>query len=515
MKTPLTLSLAALACCSVGSLRAGEVSLQAAPPVVVRTVPVAGATDVDPGLAEIKATFSKPMQDGSWSWSTWGEETYPKTTGQPRYLPDRRTCLLPVRLEPNRFYALWLNSDQFKNFTDAEGRPAVPYLLTFTTAGAGGASSQPPSEVVAQALGTISQCAEGDPRVPEAMTKLSAVPERQLISALASYLDCSTNTIRRSAVYALWKGGFTDIAAAVAPLEKLLAHEEDLTRGMAALALGQNHASQSFEALTTMTREDRSGYARRCAAYALGLLGDPRAQPVLEAALKDPEAMVGHNAKAALQLLKAANRSQPGPAAAAAPAKPVVFDTALLNDDQRAVLAWTDRQFRSFFDARTFEGWSEKERADQEARLIDTLNGPQTREYYQAINTLGAMRSSNALARLREIAFDRADKNNRDRWMAIRALGLIGDRPAVPDLIHLVYHGNPNTRWWAQISLVRLTNRNFGTDWPAWAKWWTESGGQPPCKAEIIRWWNGQAEPDKLAESLAENDRKFLGDLRR
>jgi hypothetical protein len=39
-----------------------------------------------------------------------------------------------VRLQPGRCYAIWLNSDRFKNFKDAGGIPAVPYLLTFTTA---------------------------------------------------------------------------------------------------------------------------------------------------------------------------------------------------------------------------------------------------------------------------------------------------------------------------------------------------------------------------------------------
>jgi len=36
-------------------------------------------------------------------------------------------------LEPGRTYAFWLNSENFKNFKDAEGRPSVPYLLIFET----------------------------------------------------------------------------------------------------------------------------------------------------------------------------------------------------------------------------------------------------------------------------------------------------------------------------------------------------------------------------------------------
>ena len=79
------------------------------------------------------APDSKAMQDGSWSWSTWGEENFPKTTGKPRYLTDKRTCVLPVELQPGRTYAIWLNSNNFGNFKDAEGRQAVPYLLIFET----------------------------------------------------------------------------------------------------------------------------------------------------------------------------------------------------------------------------------------------------------------------------------------------------------------------------------------------------------------------------------------------
>ena len=319
--------------------QAEEVSLESAPPVVVKTIPVAGATDVDPSLSEVRVTFSKPMEDGNWSWSTWGEESVLEATGEPHYLADGRTCVLPVKLQPGKFYATWLNSAEFQNFKDRTGRPAVPYLLTFVTAKAGG------------------------------------------------------------------EGG---------------------------------------------------------AGAGAGGGGGP---------------------------------------------------DALLNDRQRLVLAWTDREFASFFDARKFNGWSAQERADLETKSLDALQGPRNREYYQAIGTLGALRSPKAVQPLLAIAADRAEKDCRDRWMAIRALGMIGDKQPIPELIPLVYHGNMNTHWWAQISLVRLTGQNFGSDWEAWGKWWNGQNGQPPFKSEIIRWWSGQPEPEKLAEILATNDRKFLQDI--
>ena len=110
-----------------------KASLQTAPPVVIRTVPQSGAAGIDPSLKEIRVTYSKGMKNGSWSWSTWGEENFPKIDGKPRYEADKRTCVLPVKLEPNKFYAIWLNSQNFGNFQDASGRPAVPYLLVFKT----------------------------------------------------------------------------------------------------------------------------------------------------------------------------------------------------------------------------------------------------------------------------------------------------------------------------------------------------------------------------------------------
>jgi hypothetical protein len=183
-----------------------------------------------------------------------------------------------------------------------------------------------------------------------------------------------------------------------------------------------------------------------------------------------------------------------------------------LNEDQRAVAEWTGRQFRSFLDHRTYAGLSAPERADLETRLVDSLEGPKNRAYYEAINSLGALRSRKAVAPLLKIAAERIEKDNRDRWMAIRALGLIGDPSVVPEMVHLAYHPNVNTRWWAQLTLVRLTGQNFGKDWEAWGRWWNAQGGQPPFQPEKVTW---TANPDwGSPEALEAGDRKFLDDLK-
>lgn len=502
MKTRIVICVVAALAGLIQIGSAAEVSLETAPPVVVKTVPTAGATDVDPALAEIRVTYSKAMQDGSWSWSTWGEENYPETTAAPKYLADGRTCILPVKLQPDRFYAIWLNSEKFKNFRDANGRAAVPYLLSFHTAGAAGG-------------GGLGGPAEFGP-VAEAMLK---APEGRV----AELLDLDTGQRTTSVTFGendrethAWvrehkldllgvvekgqfgvlcmdmlvppaeNGAFDRVTAEAVRTNWHLAQGEP--NKITAISPGQDKTDTFY----IKTREG-----------ALGLLQ----------ILGQSDAPAG--VKVRYKLLQSSARSGGDRRGGELkPTAPAHQNDARLNTDQRAVLAWTDRQFKSFFDRRTFDGWSAEERATLEKKLIDALGGPRSTEYYQAINSLAALRSTNALPRLRGIAYERVDRNNRDRWMAIRALGLIGDKADVPELIHLVYHGNQNTHWWAQISLVRITGQNLGKDWNAWGKWWNDQNGQPPYKPEIIRWWNGQAEPDKLAASLEEGDQKFLASIK-
>ncbi len=111
-----------------------DVSVQSMPPVVVKTVPQSGDTAVDATqVKEIRVTFSKNMTDGSWSWTTASKDTVLPSEGNPRYEADKRTCVVKVKLEPGKTYATWLNTERFHGFADADGHPAVPYLLIFQT----------------------------------------------------------------------------------------------------------------------------------------------------------------------------------------------------------------------------------------------------------------------------------------------------------------------------------------------------------------------------------------------
>jgi len=73
------------------------------------------------------------MLDGGWSCVNLSKDTFPEPAGGPKYDRDKRTFILSVKLEPGKTYAVLLNSEKFKNFKDASGNPAMPYLLIFET----------------------------------------------------------------------------------------------------------------------------------------------------------------------------------------------------------------------------------------------------------------------------------------------------------------------------------------------------------------------------------------------
>lgn len=117
-----------------GAQDKADITVKTMSPSVVKTVPQAGDTEVDPSLKEITVTFSKDMlTDRMWAVCQISKETFPKTGNNIHYLQDKRTCVVPVELEPEKTYALWFNQGRFNSFRDTENNPAVPYLLVFRT----------------------------------------------------------------------------------------------------------------------------------------------------------------------------------------------------------------------------------------------------------------------------------------------------------------------------------------------------------------------------------------------
>ena len=113
---------------SVYSAEKGTIS-----PRVIDTNPKNGSRDVDPTLKEISVTFSEPMMDKSWSWSYEDKKQFPQMTGQPFYSENFTKCVLPVKLETNKEYVIWINTSKLQNFRNKTGVPSPPYKFTFTT----------------------------------------------------------------------------------------------------------------------------------------------------------------------------------------------------------------------------------------------------------------------------------------------------------------------------------------------------------------------------------------------
>ena len=152
--------------------------------------------------------------------------------------------------------------------------------------------------------------------------------------------------------------------------------------------------------------------------------------------------------------------------------------------------------------------------------------------YDEAMFGLATMKSDKALAPLVNIAAERVFKDNAHRHFATKALGMLGNPAAIPDLILLVYHFNMNTRWESQVSLVRLTGQNFGTDAKAWGEWYNanrenllagtsaQEGAGVPAKlrefdATPVDWTCGQDFPELRKWSdpkvQEESDRQQFG----
>ena len=118
---------------SVYALRSQRLTVETAPPVVVETVPRAGAEGVDPSIGEIRVIFSKDMMtEEMWSVVKVSDDTFPELAGDVRY-QDSRTFVIPVALEPGTNYAMWLNYKQNDAFRDTSGNRSIPYFLVFKT----------------------------------------------------------------------------------------------------------------------------------------------------------------------------------------------------------------------------------------------------------------------------------------------------------------------------------------------------------------------------------------------
>jgi bla regulator protein BlaR1 len=119
-------------------------------PRVVSTTPVVFDDAVSSELSKITVTFDQPMMDKSWSWVRW-DAPYPETVGSPYYDDEKKTCTLPVKLEPGKAYLVAFNLEPYTGFVNTTGEPAESYVLVFATKGKDGKPTPIPEELITKA----------------------------------------------------------------------------------------------------------------------------------------------------------------------------------------------------------------------------------------------------------------------------------------------------------------------------------------------------------------------------
>jgi len=129
-----------------------------------------------------------------------------------------------------------------------------------------------------------------------------------------------------------------------------------------------------------------------------------------------------------------------------------------------------------------FDALSEEECERRVVACGKALEGEYGAQMCEALAAAGVLKDKRLVPAVLKVAtYERGGgQDNRPKWMAVAALGRIGDERAVSELIPLVDHYNENTRMWARASLVRLTGQSFGADKQAWTNWWKTTGKNPP-----------------------------------
>ncbi len=102
-------------------------------PTIVKMIPENGeAFLIAAKIKQLSITFDQDMDTKSTGWGKGGEYA-PEIVGEAKWT-NKRTCLLPVKLEPGRTYLLEINSSEDSEFLSEEGLPLPPSDLIFETA---------------------------------------------------------------------------------------------------------------------------------------------------------------------------------------------------------------------------------------------------------------------------------------------------------------------------------------------------------------------------------------------
>jgi tetratricopeptide (TPR) repeat protein len=148
----------------------------------------------------------------------------------------------------------------------------------------------------------------------------------------------------------------------------------------------------------------------------------------------------------------------------------------LLDAETRSKIEDFEKSFASWFQVESrYEVASQGEKDAMVERWIADARGEDFTKRTRAIAALGNIRCTEAVDTLISIA-EEPMSNNRPKWMAVRGLGRIGDKAAVPTLIELIDHGNQNVRVYSRLALAQITGQYLGESKDKWLAWWKKEG---------------------------------------
>jgi hypothetical protein len=104
-------------------------------PRVVASNPSNGNTNANAFQTVITIDWDQPMDVATFFWPIPNSPDFPYVTGNPTWSNGNRRVSLPVKLVPNTTYRIPINTNNQLVFRSAQGVPANPGLISFTTGG--------------------------------------------------------------------------------------------------------------------------------------------------------------------------------------------------------------------------------------------------------------------------------------------------------------------------------------------------------------------------------------------
>lgn len=175
------------------------------------------------------------------------------------------------------------------------------------------------------------------------------------------------------------------------------------------------------------------------------------------------------------------------------------------SEEVKEYIRWTAKTFGKhdlWLPENAFDSLAAQEREEKVQYCLNVLDGEYGRHQCQALATAGVLKDPRLLPGVVKAATYHVEGANYDcraKWIAVEALGRMGDVSAAHHLVKLLDFGNVNTRTWAQASLVRLSGENHGADKKAWGQWWNATGHEPKLSDSDLE---DQSPPEQAPPSV-------------